>query len=67
MHCCYCCLFQTIGATLKDHLQGSGAGTAAQLQPLVPAIMEVLAGLIEEGIPEALAPFTKVRLPATDK
>jgi hypothetical protein len=53
---------QTIGSILKDHLQVSGAATAAQLQPLVPAIMEVLAGLIEEGIPEALAPFTKVGL-----
>ncbi len=42
------------------------ASNAQRLQPLLPAMMECLAGLIEEGIPEALTPFTSIAGPIVD-
>lgn len=46
---------QTISFTLKSHLEDPAAASA--LSSLLPGIMEVLAGLIEEELPTAVAPL----------
>eukprot|EP00877_Chromochloris_zofingiensis_P001255 jgi/Chrzof1/1112/Cz01g40160.t1 len=56
---------QTIGATIRSHMEAT-AGNTAKLQPLVPAIMDCLGGLIEDGLPEALSAFSKVAGPVVD-
>lgn len=55
---------QTISFTLKSHLEDPSAG--ATLSSLLPGIMEVLAGLIENDLPEAVLPFTLQAGPVID-
>lgn len=57
-------LLQTISFTLKSHLEDPSA--AATLSSLLPGIMEVLAGLIENDLPEAVLPFTVQAGPVID-
>jgi hypothetical protein len=57
-------LLQTISFTLKSHLEDPSAG--ATLSSLLPGIMEVLAGLIENDLPEAVLPFTLQAGPVID-
>lgn len=56
---------QAIGSSLKGHLQAS-AEDLPLLQPLVPAAMEALAGLMEEAMPDVLAPLERLSGPIID-
>lgn len=56
---------QSITFTLKSHIDASTANATA-LAPLVPAIMEVLAGIIEEGLSDATAVFSAQSGPVID-
>lgn len=49
---------KVITATLKRHIEAAPANTR-KLQPLVAPLMEEVAAIIEAGVPEALAPFTR--------
>jgi hypothetical protein len=57
---------QTIGFTLRSHLESASAEAAAGLAPLLPGIMEVLAGLIEDALPAAAAPLAAAAGPVLD-
>jgi hypothetical protein len=56
---------QVITATLRRHIEAAPAN-ARKLQPLIAPIMEAVAALIETGIPEALAPFSRHAGPVVD-
>lgn len=55
---------QTISFTLKSHLDEPAAASA--LSSLLPGIMEVLAGLIEDELPTAVAPLAAQVGPVID-
>eukprot|EP00879_Flechtneria_rotunda_P010819 GHRR01011308.1.p1 GENE.GHRR01011308.1~~GHRR01011308.1.p1 ORF type:complete len:249 (+),score=85.90 GHRR01011308.1:959-1705(+) len=60
---------QTASFTLRSHIEGlseGGAPAAADLARLLPAIMEVLAGLVDDQLAEALAPLTVQAGPILD-
>jgi hypothetical protein len=57
---------QSIGFTLRSHLEAASAESAAGLAPLLPGIMEVLAGLIEDALPAAAAPLAAAAGPVLD-
>lgn len=57
---------QTIGFTLRSHLEASSPEAAPGLAPLLPGLMEVLAGLIEDGLPAAAAPLAAAAGPVVD-
>jgi hypothetical protein len=57
---------QTIGFTLRSHLESASAEAASGLAPLLPGIMEVLAGLIEDALPAAAAPLAAAAGPVLD-
>jgi hypothetical protein len=59
-------LLQTIGFTLRSHLESASAESASGLAPLLPGIMEVLAGLIEDALPAAAAPLAAAAGPVLD-
>lgn len=61
---CLLCL-QTVGFTLCSHLEES-ASNAARLAPLLPGIMEVFAGLIEDQLADAVAPYAAQAGPVMD-
>eukprot|EP00878_Enallax_costatus_P013401 GHUV01014013.1.p1 GENE.GHUV01014013.1~~GHUV01014013.1.p1 ORF type:complete len:422 (+),score=154.88 GHUV01014013.1:285-1550(+) len=56
---------QTISFTLKSHMEASAANSIA-LAPLIPAVMEVLAGIIEEGLSDGVAVFSAHSGPVID-
>lgn len=55
---------QTIGFTLRSHLEA--APEADVLAPLLPAVMEQLAGVIEEGLPDAVSRLAGAAGPLID-
>jgi hypothetical protein len=57
---------QTIGFMLRSHLEAASPEACAGLSPLLPGIMEVLAGLIEDGLPAAAAPLAAAAGPVLD-
>ncbi|KAF6253828.1 hypothetical protein COO60DRAFT_1642879 [Scenedesmus sp. NREL 46B-D3] len=62
----FCAATQTIGFTLRSHLESASPEAAAGLAPLLPGIMEVLAGLTEDALPAAAAPLAAAAGPVLD-
>lgn len=62
----FCAASQTIGFTLRSHLEASSPEAAPGLAPLLPGLMEVLAGLIEDGLPAAAAPLAAAAGPVVE-